>query len=508
MPMTAQHSPEYFTYTRILDRDDPFYYIFGVTAFLGFIIWFIIYLSKRSYRNLPPGPRGFPFIGNVLHAADRSWLASPERKNEYGELMYISALGKSILVLNSQRVTIDLLEKRSNLYSDRPRYIAAGDYMTENLSFTFSPYDDLWRRFRRASVDSFSKSAISRFHPIQNREAIMLALALMKSPSALEKHFQRHISSTYSDQVGRLLHEIEPGVRLVEYFPWLRYIPSRLAEWKRNAQYWYKHDSLRFEGLVKKVVDDLANGIDRPSFCASLIKNQSKHNLSERERAWLTGDMIIAGTEATSTTLQWWLLAMLAYPDVQARAHAELDEVVGYARPPTFADLPSLPYICAMVQETLRWGVIVPFALPHVSTADDWYEGMYIPKGTICLPNVRVLNRDPNVFGKDVERFEPARYLNYEKEKGKGKEAVDEDEDEEKGMVKIKSKVPPMMERREIGHGTFGFGRRVCIGKHLAEGILAIDFATVLWAIRFERAEHAKQTELDVHTLVRSDLTM
>jgi len=45
---------------------------------------------------------------------------------------------------------------------------------------------------------------------------------------------------------------------------------------------------------------------------------------------------------------------MIAYPKIQNKAHAELDEVVGSARPPTFADLPSLPYIRAMVKETLR----------------------------------------------------------------------------------------------------------------------------------------------------------
>ncbi|KAI0306216.1 cytochrome P450 [Multifurca ochricompacta] len=490
--------------TQILGSDDPIH-LFALATLLSSICLFITYLSKRSYRNLPPGPKGLPFIGDIRHAADQIWLASPERKNEYGELMYISALGQSILVLNSQRVAVDLLEKRSNLYSDRQRFISAGDYLTENLSFTMTPYDDIWRRFRRASMDSFSKSAVSRFYPIQNREAIMLTLTLMKNPSALDKHFQRHASSillsvnyhhppvqseddpivvTLANHVRRLLHELEPGVRLVEYFPWLKHIPSRFAEWKRNALFYYNHDSLMFERLVKKVADDLANGIDQPSFCASLIKNQSKHNLSERQRAWLAGDMLAAGTETTSTTLLWWLLAMLVYPDVQARAHAELDEVVGCARPPTLSDIPSLPYICAMVKETLRWAVIAPFAVPHVSTVDDWYEGMYIPKGTICLPNVKVLNYDPKVFGEDAERFDPARHLN------------------EKGEVKML-----MTEGREDGHVTFGFGRRLCTGRHLAEGTLAIDFATMLWAMRFERPESGAKCELDVHTLVRSGLT-
>ena len=173
---------------------------------------------------------------------------------------------------------------------------------------------------------------------------------------------------------------------------------------------------------------------------------------------------------------------MLVYPAVQARAHAELDEVVGRARPPTFADVPFLPYIRAMVKETLRWSPVVPFGAPHASTADDWYEGMFIPKGTISLQNMRLLNFDPEVFGPNVTEFDPTRYL------------------DEKGQVKT------VLESREEGHLSFGFGRRMCPGRHVAEGTLTIDFATFLWAMRFERSE-GSHGELDVCTIVQSGLT-
>ena len=173
---------------------------------------------------------------------------------------------------------------------------------------------------------------------------------------------------------------------------------------------------------------------------------------------------------------------MVAYPEVQARAQAELDEVVGRARPPTFADIPSLPYIRAMVKETLRWSPIVPFGVPHASTEDDWYEGMFIPKGTICLPNMRILNSDPEMFGSNAAEYDPARYL------------------DENGQVKV------VMESREEGHVMFGFGRRVCPGRYVTEGTLAIDFATLLWAMRFERLEGARG-ELDLRNYDLSGVT-
>jgi hypothetical protein len=58
--------------------------------------------------------------------------------------MYISALGQGLLVINSQRVAIDLLEKRSNIYSDRQRYISAGDFATQYLTLSITPYGELY----------------------------------------------------------------------------------------------------------------------------------------------------------------------------------------------------------------------------------------------------------------------------------------------------------------------------------------------------------------------------
>ena len=94
--------------------------------------------------------------------------------------------------------------------------------------------------------------------------------------------------------------------------------------------------------------------------------------------------------------MAWWTLAMLAYPETQACAHAELDAVVGCGHLPTFADLTHLPYIRAMVNEALRWRPPAPLGAPHRSTEDGWYDGMFIPKGTLCIANLwHSMNQDP-----------------------------------------------------------------------------------------------------------------
>jgi cytochrome P450 len=172
----------------------------------------------------------------------------------------------------------------------------------------------------------------------------------------------------------------------------------------------------------------------------------------------------VAGGGTIAAVMAWWTLAMLAYPETQARAQAELDAVVGRSRPPTFADYSSLPYIRAMVKEVLRWRPSGPMGLPHQVTEDDWYEGMFIPKGAICIPNVWHLNRDPEVYGENAAHFDPARHLDAH------------------GNI-----APGPSDAKEEGHVTYGFGRRLCIGRYVANDALFISIAILLWACKIER---------------------
>lgn len=88
--------------------------------------------------------------------------------------------------------------------------------------------------------------------------------------------------------------------------------------------------------------------------------------------------------DQTANSSETLLLAMALFPDVQAKAQAELDRVVGPDRLPEFDDLEHLPYIHALVMEVARWQPITPF-VPHAVTTEDTYRNYHIPKGTMCL---------------------------------------------------------------------------------------------------------------------------
>lgn len=79
---------------------------------------------------------------------------------------------------------------------------------------------------------------------------------------------------------------------------------------------------------------------------------------------------------------------MIENPEVQEKAHQEIDRVIGQKRMPEIEDRESLPYVNAICKETMRWMPIVPFAVPHAVTEEDEYNGMRIPKGAMIIPNV------------------------------------------------------------------------------------------------------------------------
>lgn len=72
-------------------------------------------------------------------------------------------------------------------------------------------------------------------------------------------------------------------------------------------------------------------------------------------------------------------------PEVQKKAQQEIHSVVGSGRLPDSNDRDSLPYVQAIILETLRWKPVVPLNTPHALIEDDEYRGFLIPKDTVVI---------------------------------------------------------------------------------------------------------------------------
>ncbi|KAK7041600.1 hypothetical protein VNI00_009188 [Paramarasmius palmivorus] len=448
-------------------------------AILFLSVWVIYRNTRRPHPPLPPGPKGYPIIGNALQLdVNRPWHTLVGLKKAYGDIVHLRLFNQNVIVLNSAKAAGDILDRRAANYSERPRTPIA-DYMLGGLNIIFMNHGSLWRSMRRAVHEALNMRAMLRYQPIQMRVGLGFAIDLLNTPEKYLEHthlFSSHeiASIVYNDPKGQHIEDlskfvdivseaVSPGKYLVNHFPILEYVPEFLAKWKRYANDVYRTQSERYLSyylpLKKSVIQKEEIG---PSFCATLVENQEQHGLSELESAWLSAVLYTAGFDTTAGTLGWLILAMITFPEAQRRAQEEIDNVIGRTRVPTLNDMEHLPYTRAVVKEVLRWRPPAPMGVFHASKEDDIYEGYYIPKGTLIIPNILSMNHDIETYGPNTDKFCPERFLN------------------EDGTHKLS---PP--DTKDEGHYSFGFGRRVCPGRHLAINALHT-FAIVLWAMHLE----------------------
>jgi cytochrome P450 len=253
------------------------------------------------------------------------------------------------------------------------------------------------------------------------------------------------------------------GAALVDFFPVLRNIPAWLSSPKRQAIQHHKVELNIFKGHWMTAKQKILNKQLSANSCVvgDMMKMQEEEGFSDDFAAYQSGTYFEAGSDTTSSELYAFAQAMILYPEVQKKAQAELDAVVGEDRYPNLDDMPELPYIRACLKETLRW---MPTALlgaaPHATTEDDYYKGYFIPRDTAVVLNAWAISRDPARHPRP-ERFEPERYLNDNCNSADSAGQAD-------------------VSKRD--HFAFGAGRRVCVGMHVADRSMLLGIARTLWA--------------------------
>ncbi|XP_041913253.1 cytochrome P450 2J2-like [Alosa sapidissima] len=173
-------------------------------------------------------------------------------------------------------------------------------------------------------------------------------------------------------------------------------------------------------------------------------------------------DLFLAGTETTSTTLQWGLLLLIKYPDVQEKMQAEIDHVVGQSRQPSMADRANMPYTDAVIHEIQRVGNVIPLNGPRKAARNTILGGYFIPKGTALMTNLTSVLFDKSEWETPGE-FNPGHFLDSE---GKF--------------------------RRRDAFMPFSAGKQVCLGEQLARMELFLFFVSLFQKFRFSMQEGVK----------------
>ncbi|KAF9444505.1 cytochrome P450 [Macrolepiota fuliginosa MF-IS2] len=450
---------------------------------LAFAWWIQAYLKDRRANPhrlpYPPGPKGYPVIGILLNAPmSFPWLQYDKWLKIYGDMVYFEILGQSFLVLGSPQRINDLFEKRGIIYSDRPRSIMATDMLGWSYNFGLLSYGSQWRQHYRLFHDHYGAEQLVKFQPTLLKTTRSFLRRLLSNPDDFLRHTRLlFISSimeiTYGGQIegphdplivnaeivlDAIIEAMIPGKYLVDMIPALKYVPEWFpgAGWKRRANYVKKVNELVSWGPFNAVKENLERGTAAPSVAVSMIEeieDKPGANRAEEEEIVMNASAtaFAGGSDTTVIMAEAFFLAMVMYPEVQKKAQDELDAVLG-GRLPDFNDKASLPYINALVKELLRWHLAIPFGIPHATARADEYNGFYIPKGTIVIGNSWSLLHDPDIFDEPM-RLMPERYL-------KG------------GQLNT--------EVRDSWDFSFGYGRRVCPGRHIAEMSLFVVITSVL----------------------------
>ncbi|KAK0622035.1 cytochrome P450 [Bombardia bombarda] len=443
--------------------------------------------DRETTSKLSPGPPTLPLIGNLHQMPEhKNHLQFQKWANEYGPVYSLMLGTQVMIVLSSDQAVKDLLDKRSAIYSSRPESYIGQEILSGGLRPLLMRYDQTWRMVRKLAHSVLNVRVARTYVPYQDLEVKSLLVELVDKPHDFINHLRRYTTSLTTQMTfgyrmptsddSRLLEMFDifesfsemmgsKASNLLNVYPILRKLPDIFLPMRKFGKELHERERRLFMGHYQDTRARLKDGTSKPCCCIDLLRLQKEQNFSEDLACYMSGSLLQAGSETTSAVLIGFFQAMVIFPEVARLAQAELDRVCG-DRLPDLNDVHDLPYIRGCMKESLRWMPTVVLGVPHAVTQDDSYIGYHIPKDATVILNVWSIHNDAKRH-PDPRKFDPSRWG------GDGQNSAD-------------AAANPDASKRD--HFSFGAGRRICQGMHIADRSLFLVIARTLWAFDFRRA--------------------
>ncbi|PWY94256.1 cytochrome P450 [Aspergillus sclerotioniger CBS 115572] len=459
-----------------------------ITAVLALVIYVFLdeHCRDSSSNRIPKGPWGLPILGSFPFLTKYPELTLDYWARTYGALYSIWLGNQLFVIVSDPKIAKDLMVTHGKVFSSRKQSYIKSQTVFAGRGITTTPYNGRWRvrKHRRIANTWLNQRAVDSYSSILDRESKSLIKALLDESQAgtLPINPQPHagrciLNGMTTISFGFRFNSIDhPFVRralkinreymnctapmsnLVDFIPVLQALPSSL--YRRGKK--LHHELVEtYGGLLHEIDQKMQQGEEVPDCLAkTIVEVREKEGLDNLDMAMLASAFMIGGVETTFAILQWFCALIPAYPEIQIKAQAELERVVGRERLPTIEDQDNLPYCRAIIKEVERLYNPLWLGTPHSTSEDFVYRGQLIPKDTVVVLNTWTLHHDPARYCSP-EEFKPERYINDSLSSAESANVTD-----------------PM----QRDHWIFGVGRRICPGVLVAERELYLNISRMLWA--------------------------
>ncbi|KAK9273284.1 hypothetical protein L1049_018091 [Liquidambar formosana] len=453
--------------------------------------------SKSSTTKLPPGPRPLPIIGNFFELGNKPHQSLADISKTYGPLVTLKLGSTTVIIVSSPHTAGEVLHKNDHVMSNRPTLDAARALDHHEFSVVWLPAAAHWRNLRKVctlqmlTVQRLNASQALRQKKVQElvdhvhercssglavdigRAAFTTALNLISNTffSIDLAHYRSNSSQDFKELVWNVMEETgRPNI--ADYLPALRFIDPQGIR-RRNAVYLKKLFDI-FDGIINQRSQLRASSVTSSGTNDVLdallrLTKENDHEFSYNDMKHLLLDLFIAGTDTTSSPLEWAMAELLHNPTTMAKARTELQEVIGKDRPVEESDIAKLPYLQAIVKETLRLHPPAPLLSRHKAGIDVEIGGFTVPKDAQLVINVWAIGRDPNIWSNQ-NSFVPERFL--------------------------ESKID--FKGRDFELIPFGSGRRICPGLPLAYRMVHLMLASLLHSFDWKLENGMKAEDMDM----------
>ncbi|XP_010543251.1 PREDICTED: cytochrome P450 93A2-like [Tarenaya hassleriana] len=458
--------------------DEPYDVVFILIAVFS-VLWYIRLFTKAKRPPLPPGPPGLPIVGNLPFLQPELQKYFDALAGKYGPIFKLRLGAKLAVVISSPEMAREVLKTHDVTFANHDVPIAARVNTYGGVDILWSPYGPEWRMLRKVCVSRMlSSTTLDSFYILRRAEIRRTVRFLAdRGQSGSTVNLGEQIFVTILNVITQMLWGAtvadEESERVGAEFRELVYEMNEIIGIPDISDFFPVLSRFDLQGLVKRMrgpakrfdqmfdriinqrlrVDDKNPG-DGKDFLQFLLKVKDEDKSTplsmDHVKAVLT-DMVLGGTDTSSNTIEFAMAELVNRPEIMKRAQQELDEVVGKDNIVEESHITKLPYLFAVMKETLRVHPILPLLVPHRSSESAIIAGYTIPKDTKVFINVWSIHRDPGQWENPLE-FNPDRFLGRTGD----------------------------FSGNNFSYLPFGSGRRICAGIAMAERVVLYNLATFL----------------------------